>query len=72
MSDSGIARHVGADHVTVANWRKKLEASCEVHKIATRTATRRGKSYQIDTAWIGKRRAKVILRWNAVLLLRPL
>ena len=55
-SDSAIAKHVGVDHVTVKNWREKLAASCEIHKIAERTVTRGGSTYQQNTANIGRRR----------------
>jgi predicted RNA-binding Zn-ribbon protein involved in translation (DUF1610 family) len=54
LSDSAIARHVGVDHVTVARHREKLTASCEIHKIETRTASRGGTTYQINTANIGR------------------
>lgn len=37
MSDNQIAKHVGVDHVTVANWREKLTATCEIHKSTKRT-----------------------------------
>lgn len=52
-SDSAIAKHV--DHVTVKNWREKMTASCEIHKIETRTASRGGSTYQQNTANIGRR-----------------
>jgi transposase len=52
MSDYEIARHVGVAETTVLNWRRKLEASTQIEQIATRTATRKGKSYQMKIrAW---------------------
>ena len=58
LSNSAIARHVGVDHQTVHNWRAKLEASCEIRKIETRTATRKGKTYQQNTSNIGRKRKR--------------
>jgi hypothetical protein len=55
LSDHEIARHVGVDHKTVLNWRMKLAASREIPQIATRTVTRKGKTYQQKTDNIGKR-----------------
>lgn len=52
-SDSAIAKHVGVDHVTVKNWREKLTASCEIHKMDSRTVTRGDSTYQQNTANIG-------------------
>lgn|GEM_PF-1824176 len=57
LSDSQIARHVGVDQKTVTNWRRQLQASQEIPKIASRAVTRRGKAYQQDTSNIGKRKA---------------
>lgn len=57
LSDNQIAKHCGVDHVTVGRWREKLIASCEVHKIETRTVTRNGTSYQQDVTRIGRRNA---------------
>ena len=58
MSDNQIAKHVGVNAQTVANWRKKLEpVSSEIREMAakTRTATRNGTTYEINTENIGKR-----------------
>jgi transposase-like protein len=55
LSDTQVARHVGVDQKTVANWRRQLEVSQEIPKIATRAVTRRGKTYQQQTTNIGKR-----------------
>lgn len=53
-SDSAIAKHVGVDHQTVANWREKMTVSCEVRKIESRTVTRGDFTYQQNTANIGR------------------
>lgn len=55
MSDSQIAKHVGVHQTTVSEWRAKLNPSQGNLKIATRTVTRKGKTYQQDTANIGRR-----------------
>jgi transposase len=55
LSDSQIAKHVGVTQQTVSNWRKKLESSYKICKIAKRTVTRKGKTYQQRTDNIGKR-----------------
>ena len=57
LSDRQIARHVGVDQKTVTNWRRQLQASEEIPKIAARTVSRRGKAYQQDTSKIGKQKA---------------
>jgi transposase-like protein len=57
LSDTQLARHVGVDQKTVTNWRRQLEASQEIPKMATRAVTRRGKTYQQGTTNIGKRKA---------------
>lgn len=57
LSNCAIARHVGVDEATVRNWRAKLAASSEIPKIATRTVSRQGTSYQQRTAQIGRRRS---------------
>ena len=57
LSDTQLARHVGVDQKTVANWRRQLEASQEIPKMATRAVTRRGKTYQQEITNIGKRKA---------------
>lgn len=56
LSDTQVARHVGVDQKTVTNWRRQLEASQEIPKMATRAVTRRGKTYQQQTTNIGKRK----------------
>ena len=56
MSDRQIAQHVGVDHTTVLRWREKLGASGALHQM-TRTATRRGKNYEIKVEKIGRRTA---------------
>lgn len=53
LSDREIARHVGVDHQTVANWRGKL--SGEIRQIETRTVTRNGTTYTQNTANIGRK-----------------
>jgi transposase-like protein len=58
LSDSQIAKHVGVHHDTVRDWRAKLESSCGIRKITARTVTRKGKSYQQNTANIGRRSQK--------------
>lgn len=55
LSDSCIARHVGVDSQTVANWRHKMESSSEIQKIDSRRVTRRGQTYQQNTSKIGRR-----------------
>lgn len=56
LSDMQIARHIGVSDHTVGDWRKKLDLSPKVSEIpATRTATRNGTTYQIDTGNIGRR-----------------
>ncbi len=57
LSDSQIARHAGVDQKTVTNWRRELQASQEIPKIASRAVTRRGKAYRQDTSNIGKGKA---------------
>ena len=57
LSDTQLARHVGVDQKTVTNWRRQLEASQEIPKMATRAVTRRGKTYQQEITNIGKRKA---------------
>ena len=52
LSDRKIAEHVGVDHKTVSAWREKL--SGEIPQMKTRTATRKGKEYQINISNIGK------------------
>lgn len=57
LSDRQIAQHVGVDHTTVLRWREKLGASGALHQIDTRTATRRGRNYEIKVEKIGRRAA---------------
>ncbi len=57
LSDTQLARHIGVDQKTVTNWRRQLEASQEIPKMATRAVTRGGKTYQQETTNIGKRKA---------------
>ena len=65
LSDTQVARHVGVDQKTVTNWRRQLESSQEIPKMATRAVTRKGKTYQQRTANIGKRGAtETIARKN--------
>ena len=55
LSDNQIAEHVGVHHSTIAKWRSEV-ASCGNSKIpTTRTATRNGKTYEMDTTNIGRR-----------------
>ena len=56
LSDTRIARHVGVDQKTVTNWRRQLQASQEIPKMASRAVTRNGKVYQQNTSNIGKRK----------------
>jgi hypothetical protein len=56
LSDNQIAEHCGVSHASVIKYRAELESSCQIDKIETRTATRNGKEYEIDTTNIGKRR----------------
>ena len=60
MSDSQIAEHVGVDHKTVLRYREELESSREIPKIETRTATRNGKEYEIDTTNIGRQNPEAL------------
>jgi len=56
MSNNAIARHVGVDEATVRNWRARLSASSELPKMASRTVTRLGKTYeQRSTHQTGRR-----------------
>jgi transposase-like protein/uncharacterized ParB-like nuclease family protein len=55
LSDSALAKHVGVSVHTVGNHRKELESSLKIAKIESRTATRNGVSYQINTTKIGRR-----------------
>lgn len=54
MSDTQIAEHVGVDVKTVGKYRSELESSMEIPEITTRTVTRGGKTYEQNTANIGK------------------
>lgn len=57
LSNSTIAAHVGVDESTVRVWREKLTASSGIPKIDTRSVTRKGTTYQQNTANIGRRDA---------------
>lgn len=57
MSDAEIARHCGVDAKTVSKYRQSLESSLEIPKIDTRTVTRGGATYEMNTASIGKRKS---------------
>jgi len=59
-SDRQIADHIGVSDKTVAAWREKLFPSSEIPKIATRTVTRKGTTYQQDVSKIGKGRAATV------------
>ena len=54
ISDSRIARHCGVTQPTVSAWREKLGLSTKIYKIASRTVTRAGTTYQQDIANIGR------------------
>lgn len=56
-SDWQIAEHCGVDQKTAWKYRHELESSKEIPKIDTRTVTRNGKTYEQNTANIGKRPA---------------
>ena len=55
LSDSEIARHCGVTQPTVAAWREKLGLSSKILKIQRRTVTRKGKTFEQNTANIGRR-----------------
>jgi transposase len=58
LSDSQIAKHVGVDHKTVAAWRDRILGNSQDSQPApTRTATRNGKTYEINVSNIGKAKA---------------
>lgn len=57
-SNVDIARHVGVDESTVRDWREKLSSGKP--KMATRTVTRKGKTFEMDTSAIGKALAKPV------------
>lgn len=50
LSDQQIARHVGVDPKTVATWRERISGNS---RDGVRTATRNGKTYDIDVTNIG-------------------
>jgi hypothetical protein len=58
LSDSVIAKHLGVSAHTVGNHRRELESSLKISKIESRTATRNGTTYQIDTTKIRKRKRR--------------
>ena len=53
-SDRQIAEHVGVSHDMVRRYREELEPSSIICKIATRTVTRNGTTYEQNTTNIGK------------------
>jgi transposase-like protein len=55
-SDSAIAKHVGVDSQTVANWRKKLESTSEIRKSEKRTGA---DGRTISTSNIGKKPVEI-------------
>ncbi|MCX6930777.1 MAG: helix-turn-helix domain-containing protein [Verrucomicrobia bacterium] len=57
LSDRQLARHCGVSTPTVSAWREKLGPSIKILEIGKRTVTRRGTTYQQDTANIGRRRS---------------
>ena len=57
MSDNQIAKHVGVGQPMVSRIRHEMESSYSLNKIETRTVTRNGKTYEQDTANIGKQTA---------------
>ncbi len=57
LSDNQIARHCGVTQPMVAAWRKRLGLSSKDLKMATRTVTRGGQTYQQNTTNIGKRKS---------------
>jgi hypothetical protein len=59
LSDSQIAAHVGVDHVTVSNWRKKLGSTCEFHKSDLRTG-RDGRTTNVANIGKGRRARKSV------------
>jgi hypothetical protein len=63
--DSAIARHVGVNAQTVANWREKMASSSEIRKMETRTVIRNGTIYQQDVSNIGRKPAPRIENPNA-------
>ncbi|MBE7472308.1 MAG: hypothetical protein HS114_24505 [Anaerolineales bacterium] len=56
LSDREIARHCGVDHKTVGRMRTELEVCGEIPQIETRTVSRNGQTYTVDTGNIGKSR----------------
>jgi hypothetical protein len=54
LSDNQIAKHVGVSQPTVLRCREKLVASYTLYKIESRTVTRGGTTYQLNTANIGR------------------
>jgi len=59
-SDHQIAKHVGVAVQTVSNWRTKLAPSIQNGQMKSRTVTRKGTTYQQNTAKIGRRPAQQI------------
>lgn len=57
LSDREIARHVGVSFQCVADWKKRIYQSLVDTPAPTRTATRNGKTYEINVSNIGKAKA---------------
>lgn len=57
LSNRQIAKHVGVSEGAVRGWRDKLSAKDTQIDTPTRTATRNGTTYEINTSNIGKSRA---------------
>lgn len=72
MSDRAIAKHVGVHNDTVSQWRKKLSVGFrQIDKPTasptkkTRTATRNGTTYEINTSNIGRSQASATPKTEA-------
>ena len=63
MPDSQIAKHVRVDHEMVLAWRGTLTASGEIPQIDSRTVTRKGTTYQRNTANRKTRRHRARQAW---------
>lgn len=57
LSDVQIAKHVGVNDKTIAAWRERIFGNSEDRLPPTRTATRNGKTYEINVSNIGKAQA---------------
>ncbi len=60
-SDSEIARHCAVSVSTVWKHRKELELSSQIEKVQTRTVTRKGTTYTMNTTAIGPRGGQTAL-----------